>query len=339
MSALQFDHLVGAEAEAFAGRTAPLVFQRPAWTRAVAAARGKRHEFAVVRAHGGGVVQAWLPGAVHRRMGLPVFEAMPMGGYGGWVAAAALSAVEEAQLTREWLAGAAWPIVVLTGWPGRCEALPAPPTSSWLPARWTSSLQPRRFETHLLDLAGDDAAMLQRVRPRMRGYLRQFEQLGFEFSIGRDRDAMIDCHRWYQRGSREWQVAAASLMPQAFFAAMAGEDGAEAWSLRWQGRPVGAALFLVGRNEVQYQASGTERIDAPVSAMEALLWLAARHYREHGHSTLNLGASAGLDGVARFKVKFGARPVHYLRVVYTLPRWRGCAPGPALAPGSGEALP
>lgn len=60
------------------------------------------------------------PGAVHRRFGLSVFEAMPMGGYGGWVAEPTLPAEDEEQLTPgPVLAVAEWPIVVLTGAPGR----------------------------------------------------------------------------------------------------------------------------------------------------------------------------------------------------------------------------
>jgi len=61
-------------------------FQQPAWVHAVAAARGRPHETVVVRARDVDGRTAWLPGAVHRRHGLAVFEAMPMGGYGGWLA-------------------------------------------------------------------------------------------------------------------------------------------------------------------------------------------------------------------------------------------------------------
>ncbi|MBL8349981.1 MAG: GNAT family N-acetyltransferase [Burkholderiaceae bacterium] len=329
---LRFPIVTGAEAVALARQVAIGCFQHPAWVRAVQAVRGRVHEPVVVRACDESGCRAWLPGAVHRRFGLEVFEAMPMGGYGGWVAESALSAEGELQLTRAWLARARWPLVVLTGVPGRPDRLPAP--SPVATGRWAARLQPLAFETHLLDLSGGDNELLQRVRPRMRGYLRKFDQLGFEFDIANDHAALRDCHRWYRAGSHSWHKAAASLMPEGFFTALAGEPVAEVWTVRWQGRPVGAALFLVGRDELQYQASGTERIDAPVSAMEALLWQAARHHRDLGRSRLNLGASEGLDSVARFKEKFGARAVSYLRVSYLLPAWRVCGEGPARAPAA-----
>ncbi|HRD96021.1 MAG TPA: GNAT family N-acetyltransferase [Rubrivivax sp.] len=334
-----FDLVTGTEAVGLVSRVATGCFQHAAWVRAVAAARGRRHELVVVRACFGGGGQAWLPGAVHRRLGLSVFESMPMSGYGGWVAEPALAAEDEQQLTRDWLAHVPWPIVVLTGVPGRPERLPAPAHIRGLPVAWAARMRPRVFETHRLDLAGSDAELLQRVRPRMRSYLRRFEQLGFEFSIACDPAALRECHRWYREGSRAWQASATSLMPEAFFSALAGDGCAEAWTVRWQGRAVGAALFLAGRDEVQYQASGTQRIEAPVSAMEALLWQAARCYRDRGRSMLNLGASEGLASVARFKEKFGARSSTYLRVTYLLPAWRRCAAGPATAPGTPAPAP
>ena len=338
-TAPRFDLVTGAEAIGLVSQVATGCFQRTSWVRAVAAVRGRAHELVVVRACDGRGAKAWLPGAVHRRFGLSVFEAMPMGGYGGWVAEPTLPAEDEEQLTRAWLAVAQWPIVVLTGVPGRHDRLPAPAHIRGLPGGWAARMQARVFETHLLDLCGSDADLLQRLRPRMRSYLRRFEQLGFEFSIANDLAALRECHRWYREGSRAWQAAATSLMPEGFFTALAGDGGAEVWTVLWQGQSVGAALFLAGRDEVQYQASGTQRIDAPVSAMEALLWQAARHHRDRGRSMLNLGASEGLDSVARFKEKFGARPTTYLRVPYLLPAWCRCGPGPATAPGASEPAP
>jgi len=58
----------------------------------------------------------------------------------------------------------------------------------------------------------------------------------------------------------------------------------------------------------------------PVSAMDALIWHAARHYRDRGFRSMNMGASDGLDSVRRFKQKFGAVGVPYRRVTYLLPR-------------------
>jgi hypothetical protein len=158
--------------------------------------------------------------------------------------------------------------------------------------------------------------------------------LGFTFERADDREALQALCRWYCRGSHGWQQPG-STMPEAFFTSLARTGYAEVWTVRFHGRIVGAALFLVGRHEVQYQASGTERIESTLSAMDALIWAASRHYRQRGLATMNLGASDGLESVARFKQKFGAQPVTYLRTTYVLPgfarlKWlaRSASPGP-----------
>lgn len=334
MTATTFSIVTGAEADRLMRGLPGGCFQHPAWVRAVAAARGRPHELVVVQAHRHGGAIAWLPGGLHRRAGLAVFEGMPMAGYGPWIVEVAAEAVDTEALTRQWLAQAPWPLVVLTAAPGAPPGLPAPVAWPLLPPALAQRLRPLGLLTHRLDLSGGDAELLQRARPRMRSYLRQFDRLGFEFSVANDHDALQTCHRWYLAGSQAWQTAATSRLPEGFFTALAGETFAEVWCVRFQGQEVGAALFLRGQGELQYQASGTQRIDAPLSAMEALLWAAARHHRDRGCRQLNLGASDGLDSVARFKQKFGAEPAPYLRVSYLLPRWRRCAAGAAAPAGA-----
>jgi hypothetical protein len=241
-----------------------------------------------------------------------------MGGYGGWIADSPLAAEEERHLTECWLRWAKWPVVELTSRPGRGEVLPsAAPARLW-PRRMRERLAPREFTTQVLDLSGDEAELLRRTRTRMRSYLRKVDDLGFAFERADDREALVAMHRWYCRGSDEWRQPGSTL-PEAFFTSLVRPAYAEVWTVRFQERVVGAALFLVGRHEVQYQASGTERIESTLSAMDALIWAAARHYRQRGLATMNLGASDGLDSVARFKKKFGAQAVAYLRTTHVLP--------------------
>jgi hypothetical protein len=299
-------------------------YERPSWVRAVAAARRRSHRFVSIRAVRSRGADAWLTGAVHRRGGVRVFEAMPMGGYGGWLCDAPLAADEECELTRAWLGRARWPVVVLTCRPHRSEALPSPSPVRWLPASWRALLASRTFTTHVLDLSGDDAALVQRARPRMRSYLRG-GSAGFRFERRGGRAAMSRLHAWYVRGSEIWRSSPAALLPETFFTALGDDSRADAWTILHGEREVGGALFLVGRGQAQYQASGTDRIDAPLTAMEAMLWHAARHYRDRGFTTLNLGASDGLDSVARFKEKFGAVSRVYLRCTYLLPALRRAA--------------
>lgn len=316
---MRFDTLLGAEAVEAASVESLGCFERPAWVEAVAAARGRPHRFVAVRASQAAVPDAWLFGGVHRRAGVPVFESMPMTGYGGWRCASDLSGAEECSLNRAWLRRSGWPLVLLTCRPGRSDALPQQTLPRFIPARWRRQLSPLQLSTHVLDLTGDDATLLQRARPRMRGYLRQAGRADFDFERRTGRQAMSRLYHWYVRGSQAWRQQDTTPLPEGFFAALADDPGAETWTVSHRGREVGSALFLLGRTEVQYQASGTERIDAPLTAMESVLWHAARHYRDRGYATLNLGASAGLDSVARFKEKFGATERVYERRSYLLP--------------------
>ena len=317
----RFDMLHGDSAVAAASKLECGCFEHPAWVQAVAAARARPHRFVVVHASRPGRADAWLIGAVHRRAGLTAFESMPMAGYGGWLCQASIDASEERELHRAWLARASWPLVVLTSRPGSPDTLPTPAAAAWLPARWCQGLAPVHLVTHVLDLSGDDAALLQRARPRMRTYLRGAGDAGFRFERRGGPAALSGLHAWYVRGSSSWRTPSSRLLPEAFFVALAADRRAEVWTIFHREREVGAALFLGGRGQVQYQASGTERLDVPLSAMEAMLWHAARHYRDRGFASLNLGASAELDSVARFKEKFGATPQSYLRCTYLLPAW------------------
>ena len=324
----RFDVFYDTDAAGAASMLSAGCFEHPAWVQAVAAARGRPHRFVSVRASREGLADAWLCGAVHRRWGLTVFESMPMGGYGGWLCEGTLSVDEERSLTHRWLRQSPWQVVEMTSRPGREGTLPLPGLTRVWPRRLRDRLAPRRYSTHVLDLSGDDAALLQRTRQSVRSYLRKADDLGFDFDRAGDQCALAAMHEWYSRGSQEWQRPASTLLPAGFFTSLARPEYAEVWKVRFHTRVVGAALFLIGGNEVQYQASGTERIEAPLSATDAVIWAAARHYRQRGLVTMNLGASEGLESVARFKKKFGAQQATYLKTTYVLPAssWPGFFP-------------
>lgn len=293
-------------------------FERDQWVRAVSIARRRRHRRFVIRAVRSRRPPAYLFGALHTRYGITVFESMPMGGYGGWVCEEVLEDVEELELTTCWLRRAPWCIVVMTCKPGRCETLPEPP-SMRLPGRLRRLTKAKEIETHILELKGDDASMLGRARAGIRSYLRKVDQLGLSYSIGQ-RDQLPEFLDLYRRGRLGWKTQPASLLNDDFFSALAGDAAMDVWIARRDGQPVGAAVFLLGRHEVQYQASGSEKIAGPISAMDALLWTAARYYRDRGFRTMNMGASEGMDSVRRFKEKFGATAVAYRQVSYVFPR-------------------
>lgn len=312
-----FHILVGDDALAAAEQHGELAFHHPAWVSAVAAARGRVHEFVAVRAVAARGVRH-LFGAVHRRGGFPVFESMPFGGYGGWVGASDPGGHEEAALTAQWLRHAHWPVVLLVGRPGHGQELPAPRGLPWL-GRMGRRFQMSVHETHMLDLTGTDEALISRAKPRMRSYLRKMADTGYgcRLEIG---EYSVRMAQWYRVGSAAWQAPGTSLMPDAFFDSLQQDAGSEVWTVQRDGRCLAAVLFLLGRDTVHYQASGGERHHGTISPMDALIWSAARAYRDRGFAQMNLGASDGLESVRQFKEKFGARPATYYRCLYVLPR-------------------
>lgn len=226
---------------------------------------------------------------------------------------------QERRLTSAWLSACRWPLVEITSEPGRSDSLPA--GVGWkAPAALLRRFAPLDTETHVLDLSGDDAALLARARPRMRSYLRGDEWR--DFGIERGGPSLLGpFYDWYRRGSQDWQVDARHVYPSEYFEALCRDGGLEIWVVGAKGRSVGAAAFLLGARDVLYLASGTERAAGPNSAMDALIWRAAHHYRDRGFASMNLGASEGLESVRRFKRKFGACAVPYRRVSYVLPRF------------------
>lgn len=291
-------------------------FESGAWVEAVSQARSRPHELVVVQACRGGDVVAHLLGGVHRRHGLPVFESMPMGGYGGWRGVEVMDASTKAALTRRLLGRAPWPVVVLTEAPNQ-----VPSDIAGEPARWRrdggSWFKVSLHETHVLALE-DEAVMLQRARPSVRSYLRKIDKLGFALEKG-GAELVPAIAQAYRAGSEGWQVSSRSLLPDAFFEGLAQEGRMEVWIARKDDAIAAVAAFLVGRHEVQYQASGTRRVQGPVSPMDVLIWFAAKHYAQRGFRSMNMGASEGLDSVRRFKQKFGAQAVSYRQTTWVLP--------------------
>lgn len=315
----RFQVLSGAHAAAAAGAHARNAFQDASWVDAVAAVRGRPHAFVAVQVAEGAHAGACLFGGVHRRFGIEVFESMPMAGYGGW-SFAEEPADEDAELalTQRWLAESPWWLASLTGVPGREHTLPSLRLPSLVPASLRRRLGLQLLRTHIASLAGDDETLLRRARPKARNQLRRVDRAGYAFEINGPGAVDEFCHL-YRAGSAEWKTGASRLLPDAFFSRLHGGGRVDIWRVRRAQRCTAAAFFLKGHREVFYQASGTLREPAEVSAIDALLWTAMRHYRDSGFSTLNMGASEGLDSVRFFKEKLGAAPVSYWRTTVVLP--------------------
>lgn len=321
---MNFETLWGNAAQNVADGIARNAFQTNAWVKAVAAARRRRHSFVAVRVVGGAHSGACLFGGIHRRFGIQVFESMPMGGYGGWCFEGALDADQESSLSRAWLARSPWWVVGLTGVPGRECSLPSAKALAWMPSRWRGRLEERSLTTHILSLAGDDGALLARAQPKARNHLRRVDRSSYAIEIGGP-DAFVEFCRLFRAGSVGWHQPAKELMPDEFFRRLLDGGIADIWRATKDGQCTAAALFLKGRTEIFYQASGTLRAQGEVSATDALIWTAMRYYRDRGYQTLNLGASEGLESVRFFKEKLGGVPTSYRQVTFVLPKFSTAA--------------
>ncbi len=300
-----FSRLAFVEAAEMSARTC---FESLSWVEAATVARNKRHWPMAWRASKDRDA-AILLGAVHFRWGIPVFESMPMGGYGGWSGDVDHSSV----LERSWLARTLFPVVVLMGRPdAQAEGLDSHPV-------WPSiSCRHSLLETHVLELKPTQAELLSKVKPSVRSYLRRVDQLGFVFSVG-GLELLDTFMSVYESGRQNWLKKPASDYSLAYFHALLLGGNSEIWLVDHEGVTVGAAFFVKGAKDVLYIASGVKKVPGPVSPMDALVWAAILDFQRRGYGLFNMGASRGLESVRRFKEKFGARPQTYNRVVYLFP--------------------
>lgn len=283
-------------------------FETSAWVQSAAVARNRRHWPIAWRASKEDC-EATLLGAVHLRLGVPVFESMPMGGYGGW-----LGDVEDLpRIERAWLSRALFPVVIFHGRPNiQIEHERLQPV--WPSLSCRNSVQ----ETHILDLGPSAAELLAKVKPSVRSYLRRVDQLGFVFSVG-GIELLESFMSIYASGKKNWLRKPMSDYSIEYFRSLLHGENSEIWLVAHEGVTVGAAFFVKGAKDVLYIASGVHKVSAPISPMDALVWSAILNFQQRGYAVFNMGASRGLDSVRRFKEKFGARPHAYLRTVYFFP--------------------
>ncbi|MEB3328593.1 MAG: GNAT family N-acetyltransferase [Candidatus Sericytochromatia bacterium] len=114
----------------------------------------------------------------------------------------------------------------------------------------------------------------------------------------------------YQDSVRRWGERLTWARPQTFFeAVLALEDAESSLVVVRQGdTPAAAMLFVRWGPRVHYVA-GAARADALAGCPSNLAMEAAiRRYANEGATLLDMGPSSGLEGVARFKASFGARP-------------------------------
>jgi hypothetical protein len=282
-------------------------FETLAWVRAAEIERNRRH-WLISRHAKYGNEEAILMGTIHFRWCMPIFESMPMGGYGGWHGTGNLSTVQF-----NWLSKSPFPVVVLTDYPTEDTKISSPHP------KWpTWSYRHTLLETHILDLTPTNAELLANVKSNIRSYMRKVDQLGFSFHTGGS-DLLSSFMTLYREGKVNWSKKSMSNYSESYFHALCEDGGAEIWLASKDGECLCAIFFLVNNQNAFYLASGVKRSPGSVSPMDALMWTAILDYKRRGFTNLNMGASRGLDSVRKFKEKFGGQLYTYSRNVYFFP--------------------
>jgi CelD/BcsL family acetyltransferase involved in cellulose biosynthesis len=214
------------------------------------------------------------------------------------VDAAAAAAVRERAAERG-LVGGAW------SWYRAAGPAPAEAALAAVPG------ETRTLEAGLVDLTGGTDAALARMDRKERQALRGARANALAF--GEDPGALEAAWLLHDAQSRGWggraplplEVSRRLLLPRG------GEPVARLFALRDARGVVAAALVLDGPHETFAWWSGTHPVARASGAPGVLLWRIAEWAARAGRARLNLGASAGLPGVASFKRSLGADAFRY----------------------------
>ena len=244
---------------------------------------------------GGGVV-------IERRAGLHWIHALPWLLPGApWAAAGAAGAVDQAFATA--LAARARELGAAGGeWAAYRPGDPVEEGALEPPGGET-----RHFEAALIELGPGIAAAWRRIERRGRQDLEHARRDGLRFAEEPEAlEAAISLHRAQSLswpGHRPLPIE----LSRRLLAPLAGEEpAARLFTVRDRRGLLAATLALVHPREVMAWWSGTHPAGRHRHAFPFLLWSLAEWAAARGAARLNLGASAGREGVVRFKRSLGA---------------------------------
>ena len=168
----------------------------------------------------------------------------------------------------------------------------------------------RYIEASVVELARGLDAAFARVGRRERGLLRR-PSAALAFSD--DPAALETSYALHAAQSRHWGGHRVLPLELSRRLLAAGDAPAVArlFSLRDARGVVSAALALDGPHETFVWWSGTHPDGRAQGAFTLLLWRIVEWAAAHGRKRVNLGASAGLPGVASFKRSLGVTLVRY----------------------------
>ena len=170
-----------------------------------------------------------------------------------------------------------------------------------------------REETSVIDISGGAEAALSRVDSKSKRMAGQARRRGVRCAIEKGDGAVDLYYNMLQEASRDrWHLATPRL-PKEFIqrVCIEGKEFVEIWVARFLDEPVGAGIALYGSQEVllwtTVMRAGMENLK-PHNILHADI---IEHAARRGIHWYNLGSSAGLAGVLRFKKSLGASSLPY----------------------------
>lgn len=278
---------------------APTFFARPAWALALADAMPSVSAAPLLATVDGRTYLVPTVAPRRTRLRLSEYLAFPLGGYSCVLdlatgapadAAATTSALRAISRSVDHLRIIPWPLG------------PAPQLQQ-------ATVTPH--ETAVLDCSNGFDAVLANVRGVTRRMAGQAERRG----VMCERATIADLPEYFEilrEASVGWGLPKPPVSFELLHAVLErGGDDAQLWFAKLDGAPIGGGVVLLGADELFFWSAAMRRDFGRYRPSNALNLALIRATCERGLRWYNLGASEGLEGVARFKHDLGATDVPY----------------------------
>ncbi len=233
------------------------------------------------------------------------YKSMEPGVYGGFIAARVLSEAEIGQLSAA--------VLKLKGSSGRIVETP------WQPLNLPRPFASKQLDTHIVRLQGDFDALQKGFSRGQKSNLSQARRKGITVRPAKSREDIEAYYGMYLDSVRRWGETAGKVYAKELFLHLhaLGDPQVLFWTAEAEGRSAAGVLALAWNRTIVYWHGAAlqeffKHYPNNLLHAELMAWGCAR-----GYELYDMGSSAGLAGVARFKESFGAQ-VH----PYKSYRWK-----------------
>lgn len=170
------------------------------------------------------------------------------------------------------------------------------------------------YETAVIDCSAGFDAVLANVRGVTRRMAGQAERRGVVCELGsiRELETYFDILR---QASVGWGLPKPPVSYELLHAVLErGGSDAQLWFAKLDGEAIGGGVVLFGSEELFFWSAAMRREFGRYRPSNALNFALIREACTRGVRWYNLGASEGLEGVARFKEDLGATAIPYAEV-------------------------